>query len=223
MVANPDQVVFVFSIRKPAPSLRKLDRYLVVAEMNELPVIICVNKVDLVEPDEPQQVFHIYEEIGYPVLYTSATRGDGVNQLRERLRDKLSVFTGSSGVGKTSLLNAVQPELGLRVREVSQATEKGLHTTRHVELVPLAIGGYVADTPGIRSLALFDLEPAELDAYFREIAPLVADCQFSDCTHQHEPNCAVKQAVTEGRIAKERYESYLRLREEHENLEESTY
>lgn len=223
LVANPDQVVLVFSIRQPRPSLRKLDRFLVVAEMNELPAVICVNKIDLVEPGEPQRSFRLYEEIDYPVVYTSAVDGQGVDELRDRLNGNISVLTGSSGVGKTSLLNSVQPGLGLRVREVSAATEKGLHTTRYVELVPLDVGGYVADTPGIRSLAVFDLEPGELDGYFREIAPLVADCQFSDCTHRHEPNCAVLAAVADGRISAERYESYLRLRDEHEILEQSAY
>lgn len=223
LVANPDQVVLVFSVRQPRPSLRKLDRFLVVAEMNELPAVVCVNKIDLAEPGETQGLFHIYEEIGYPVVYTSAVNGDGVDELREQLRDKISVLTGSSGVGKTSLLNAIQPGLGRHIREVSKATEKGLHTTRYVELVPLDVGGYVADTPGIRSLAVFDLEPGELDGYFREIAPLVADCQFSDCTHRHEPNCAVRAAVADGRVSPERYESYLRLREEHEILEQDAY
>lgn len=223
LVANPDQVILVFSVRQPRPSLRKLDRFLVVAEMNELPAVVCVNKIDLAEPGETQGLFHIYEEIGYPVVYTSAVNGDGVDELREQLRDKISVLTGSSGVGKTSLLNAIQPGLGRHIREVSKATEKGLHTTRYVELVPLDVGGYVADTPGIRSLAVFDLEPGELDGYFREIAPLVADCQFSDCTHRHEPNCAVRAAVADGRVSPERYESYLRLREEHEILEQDAY
>lgn len=223
LVANPDQVVLVFSVRQPRPSLRKLDRFLVVAEMNELPAVVCVNKIDLAEPGETQELFHIYEEIGYPVVYTSAVNGDGVDELRDQLRDKISVLTGSSGVGKTSLLNAIQPGLGRHIREVSKATEKGLHTTRYVELVPLDVGGYVADTPGIRSLAVFDLEPGELDGYFREIAPLVADCQFSDCTHRHEPNCAVRAAIADGRVSPERYESYLRLREEHEILEQDAY
>lgn len=223
LVANPDQVVLVFSIRRPRPSLRKLDRFLVVTEMNELPAVICVNKIDIAEPGEAEAAFGLYEEIGYKVLYTSATTGVGIYELREQLQGKISVLAGSSGVGKTSLLNAIQPNLGLRVREVSQATDKGLHTTRHVELVPLAIGGYVADTPGIRGLALFDIEPDELDGYFREIAPLVAECQFSDCTHRHEPRCAVRAAVEDGRISAERYDSYLRLREEHENLEEGAY
>jgi ribosome biogenesis GTPase len=222
-VANLDQVLFVFSIRRPRPSLRKLDRFLVVAEMNEIPAVICVNKIDLVEPGEAQNLFGIYEEIGYMVIYTSATHGDGLQDLKECLHGKISVLTGSSGVGKTSLLNSIQPGLGMRVKAVSEATDKGLHTTRHVELVSLEMGGYVGDTPGIRSLAVFDLEPAELDGYFREIAPLVASCQFSDCTHRHEPKCAVRAAVADGRVSSQRYDSYLRLREEHELLEDSAY
>lgn len=223
LVANPDQVVLVFSIRQPQPSLRKLDRFLVVAEMNELPAVVCVNKIDLVEPGEAQSRFKLYEEIGYPVIYTSTLLGDGIPDLKACLRDKISVLTGSSGVGKTSLLNAIQPGLGRQVKEVSTATEKGLHTTRYVELVPLDFGGYVADTPGVRSLAVFDLEPGELDGYFREIAPLVANCQFSDCTHRQEPNCAVLSAVADGQVSEARYDSYLRLREEHELLEEAAY
>ena len=222
-VANLDQVVFVFSIRRPRPSLRKLDRFLVVSEMNELPAVICVNKVDLSDHGEAEALFGPYEEIGYKLIFASAVRGDGIGQLKECLEDKITVLVGSSGVGKTSLLNAIQPGLGKRVAEVSSATEKGLHTTRHIELVPLVMGGYVADTPGIRGLALYDLEPGELDGYFREIAPLVTECQFSDCTHVHEPNCAVRAAVADGRVSAARYDSYLRLREEHELLEQSEF
>jgi ribosome biogenesis GTPase / thiamine phosphate phosphatase len=223
LVANPDQVVLVFSIRQPDPTLRKLDRFLVVAEMNKLPAVICVNKIDLVERGEAEVKFQVYEKIGYAVIYTSARRGDGIDALRASLQGKISALVGSSGVGKTSLLNAVQPGLGRQVREVSQATEKGMHTTRHVELIPLEMGGYVADTPGIRSLALYDIEPDELDGYFREIAPLVARCQFSDCTHTHEPRCAVRAAVTAGQVSPQRYDSYLRLREEHELLVEEAF
>lgn len=223
LVANPDQVVLVFSIRRPRPSLRLLDRFLIVAEMNQLPAVVCVNKIDLAEPGEAQALFALYERIGYQLLFTSAKRGDGIEALRAALQGKLSVLAGPSGVGKSSLLNAIQPGLGLQVRAVSEATNKGKHTTRYSELIPLEAGGYVADTPGVRGLALFDVEPEELDAYFREIAPLVENCQFSDCTHTHEPNCAVKAAVAAGQVSEARYDSYLRLREEHEFLEEDAY
>lgn len=224
LVANPDQVVFVFSLHKPKPNLRKLDRFLVVAERNLIPAVVCVTKIDLAKtPDEAQNLFGLYADIGYSVLYTSVKLGVGIDSLRDLLTGKLSVLTGSSGVGKSSLLNAVQPELGLKVNQVSQATGKGLHTTRFAELIPLDEGGYVADTPGIRGLALYDLEPNELDAYFREIAPLVSQCQFSDCTHRHEPGCAVREAVEKHAISPLRYDSYLRLREEHEALEDSAY
>lgn len=223
LVANPDQVVFVFAVKRPPPSLRKLDRFLVVAEMNNLPAIICANKVDLTGLDSVRQRFQVYEAIGYPVIYTSATDGTGIEELRARLKGKLTVLSGSSGVGKSSLLNAIQPGLGLQVREVSRATGKGMHTTRYAQLFPLEMGGYVVDTPGIRGLALFNVEPGELDAYFREIAPLVTACQFSDCSHRHEPNCAVRAAVADGRVSQARYDSYLRLREEHEALDETAY
>jgi ribosome biogenesis GTPase len=224
LVANPDQVVLVFSIMRPQPSLRKLDRFLVVAEVNELPAVIAVNKIDLLASiDEAREMFQVYEDLGYQVIYTSTKSGEGVVELKEALHDKISVLTGSSGVGKSSLLNAIQPGLGLQVREVSEATEKGMHTTRHAEMFALEGGGYVVDTPGIRGLALFDVAPEELDAYFREIAPLVPQCQFSDCTHQHEPGCAVRAALEDGRISPARYDSYLRLRDEHQQLEDDLY
>lgn len=223
LVANPDQLVFVFSIKSPSPSLRKLDRFLAVAEMNDLPTIICINKIDLAKLDKTHEKFQLYADIGYRVIYTSAKDNIGVDELKACLHNKITVFAGSSGVGKSSLLNKIQPGLGLKVNQVSNATGKGLHTTRYAELIPLEGGGYVADTPGIRGLALFDLEPGELDAYFREIAPLVPDCQFSDCTHQHEPKCAVLAAVKDGRVSNQRYVSYLRLREEHEMLDKKAY
>ena len=223
LVANLDQVIFVFSVKKPTSNLRKLDRFLVVAEMNQLPAVICLNKIDLDKKGKVQEQFQLYADIGYPVLQTSVVTSEGIADLKELLHDKISVLAGSSGVGKSSLLNAVQPGLGLKVSQVSEATGKGMHTTRYAELFSLDSGGYVADTPGIRGLALFDLEPTELDAYFREIGPLVAQCQFSDCSHRHEPGCAVKAAVDDGRIHPHRYDSYLRLREEHEALDEDIY
>ena len=223
LVANLDQVIFVFSVKDPTSNLRKLDRFLVVAEMNELPAIICLNKIDLDKKGKVQAQFQLYADIGYPVLHTSTQTGQGVAELKALLHDKISVLAGSSGVGKSSLLNEIQPGLGLKVSAVSGATGKGMHTTRFAELFPLEQGGYVADTPGIRGLALFDLEPYELDAYFREIAPLVENCRFSDCTHRHEPGCAVLAALQDGRIHPARYQSYLRLREEHEALDEENY
>jgi len=223
LVANLDQVIFVFAVTNPSSNLRKLDRFLVVAEMNNLPAVICLNKIDLDKKGKVAAQFQMYADIGYPVLHTSIKTGEGIAALKELLHDKISVLAGSSGVGKSSLLNAVQPGLGLKVNQVSKATGKGLHTTRFAELFPLDEGGYVADTPGIRGLALFDLEPSELDAYFREIGPLVDQCQFSDCSHRHEPGCAVKAALQDGRIHPDRYESYLRLREEHEALDEENY
>ncbi|OFX12692.1 MAG: ribosome small subunit-dependent GTPase A, partial [Anaerolinea sp. RIFOXYB12_FULL_60_12] len=150
--------------------------------------------------------------LGYRVIYTSAETGAGVDELRAALAKKISALAGPSGAGKSSLLNALQPGLGLAVNEISAALDKGKHTTVSRQLIPLAEGGYVADTPGWKSLALWDTEPEEMDAYFPELAPLVAECQFSDCSHTHEPGCAVLAALEAGRIHPQRYESYLRLR-----------
>jgi len=218
IVANPDQAVFVLACAQPSPNLRMLDRLLVGAEYQHIPAIVCANKVDLVGRHQAQALFGVYEKIGYRVVYTSAVTGDGVSSLRDALQGKISALMGPSGVGKTSLLNAMQPGLGLRVRQVSRATGKGRHTTVVRQLVPLNVGGWVADTPGIRALALFDLDPEEVDAYFPDIAPLVRHCHFSDCTHTVEPGCAVKAAVETGRVSQHRYESYVRLREEHQKL-----
>jgi ribosome biogenesis GTPase len=221
ILANPDQAVFVFACARPLPRLRMLDRFLVIAEKQRLPAIIVANKIDLVGLEQAEKLFGFYPPIGYPVIYTCATpalaggakeMAQGVDELRARLVGKVSAMAGPSGVGKSSLLNAVQPGLGLAVREVSAAINKGRHTTSVRQLFPLEGGGYVADTPGLRSLALWDTEPEELDGYFPELAPLVSACQFNDCSHKSEPGCAVRAAVQAGRVHPQRYDSYLRLR-----------
>jgi ribosome biogenesis GTPase / thiamine phosphate phosphatase len=212
ILANPDQAVFVFACARPAPRLRMLDRFLVIAEKQRLPAVIIANKIDLVGREQAERMFGFYPPIGYPVIYACAITGHGVEELRERLTGKVSALAGPSGVGKSSLLNAIQPGLGLAVREISEAVHKGRHTTSVRQLFPLEGGGYVADTPGMRSLALWDTDPEELDGYFPELAPLVAACQFNDCHHKTEPGCAVLAAVQAGRVHPQRYESYLRLR-----------
>jgi ribosome biogenesis GTPase len=210
LLANPDQAVFVFACAHPDPRLKMLDRFLVIAEKQMIPAVIVANKIDLVR--DPNEIFGMYETIGYRVLYTSTKTGTGIEELKSVLTGKISAFAGPSGAGKSSLLNVMQPGLGLAVNEVSRAMNKGKHTTVTRQLFPFEGGGYVADTPGWKSLALWDTEPEELDGYFPELRELVQHCQFSDCTHIHEPGCAVRRALEEGKIHPERYESYLRLR-----------
>lgn len=212
IIANPDQAVFVFSCAEPAPRLRALDRFLVMAEAEKLPALVCANKVDLIGRVEAEKLFNLYPPLGYPVLYTSAKTSEGLEELKNCLHGKLSVMAGPSGVGKSSLLNTIQPGLGLRSQAISRATQKGKHTTVHPELWPLEGGGYLADTPGMRALSLWDVEPEELDAYFVEIRPLVAECEFNDCSHLNEPGCAVRAAVAAGKISVSRYDSYCRIR-----------
>jgi len=212
IVANPDQAVFVFACADPAPNFRMLDRLLVVAEREGIPTLICANKIDLVVPRSAKREFSEYDRLGYRVIYTSALKGKGVRTLIKLLKNKLSVLAGPSGAGKSSLLNAIQPGLGLRTKEVSRGTRKGQHVTVVPELLPLDVGGFVADTPGLKAFALWDIEPDELDAYFPEMRTLVSECEFSDCTHLHEPGCAVIAAVERGQISPERYDSYHRIR-----------
>lgn len=213
MVANVEQLVVVFAVAAPSPRLRMLDRFLVLAEWNGIAAVIVANKVDLAEDVRPS--FGVYEEIGYPVIHTSALTGEGVTLLQERLRGRISALAGPSGVGKSSLLNAMEPGLGLRTAAVSEAARKGRkgrHTTVSAQLIPLECGGHVADTPGLRELGLWGIEPAELDRCFPEFADAITGCRFAgSCTHTHEPGCAVTEAVRAGLIHPDRYDSYVAL------------
>jgi ribosome biogenesis GTPase len=214
IVANVDQVVIVFAAAHPEPRLRMLDRFLVLAESNELAAVVVVNKVDLIGEAAARSAFGDYEAAGYPVLYTSVATGAGLSELRARLCGRTSVLTGPSGVGKSSLLNAVEPGFALRTGAVSTAVGKGRHTTVTAELFPLACGGYVADTPGLRELGLWGIPAEELDHYFPEFREYLGECRFGfGCSHTHEPGCAIREAVASGKIPVERYESYRALRE----------
>ena len=212
LLANPDQIVIVFACTSPEPHLRMLDRFLVISEKQRLQALIIANKVDLVGMRNAKKIFSIYPPLGYRVLYTSAETGEGVQELKKALSGKISALAGPSGVGKSSLMNKIQPGLGLAVREISKFNERGKHTTVVREIFPLEGGGYVADLPGLRRLSLWDTQPEELDGYFPELRELVRHCQFNDCAHSEEPGCAVIRAVEEGTISPERYESYLRMR-----------
>lgn len=215
LIANADLAIFVFAAAQPGPDLDILDRLLVAGEKSGIAeLLIVLNKIDLDYPADVDRVFEIYEKIGYRVLRASALTGAGLPELKSDLAGGISVFTGPSGVGKTSLLNHIQPGLGRRVKAVGKHSEEGVHTTRDSALVRLGGGGYIADTPGIRSISVWDIEPDELDAYFVDIAPHVLDCKFSNCTHTNEPDCAVRSALTSGALAELRYRSYLELREE---------
>jgi ribosome biogenesis GTPase len=212
LVANPDQVLLVFACANPAPHLRMIDRFLIILDKQQIPTRIVVNKIDLVVRADVDALFSIYVNLGFAVDFVSTVNGQGVDALREELNNKISVMAGPSGVGKTSLLNALQPGLGGLVKEVSRVKAKGMHTTQVRELFPLDSGGWLADLPGIKTLGLWDIQPEELDGYFREFKDLVQDCQFNDCTHRNEPGCAIRRAVEEGKIHPDRYDSYLRMR-----------
>lgn len=211
IVANVDQVLVVFAAANPDPHLRMLDRFLVIAASSDIAPVIVVNKTDVAGMDAARALFAPYERAGYTVHYTAARDGTGVDGLREALCGRLSALAGPSGVGKSSLLNAVQPGLGLRVSEVSQAVNKGRHTTVTAQLIPLECGGWVADTPGLREVGLWEIEPDQLQFYFPEFEPLLGDCRYPTCTHTHEPGCAVRAAAQSGEIDAGRYDSYQRM------------
>ncbi len=212
LVANVDQLLIVAAWREPAIWFELLDRYLIVAQRNGLAPLICVNKIDLAEGAvTPQAALRPYVELGLRVIFTSATTGDGIAELRQALRGRTSALAGLSGVGKSSLLAAVQPNLQLRTAEVSGRHHQGRHTTTQVTLHPLADGGYVVDTPGIREFGLSGLRQTDLARFYPEIAALAGGCQFANCSHTREPECAVKLAARAGRMAEVRYDSYRKI------------
>ena len=228
IASNMDQVVIVFAAKKPEPHPRMLDRFLVIAEANELPVRIVINKVELVGEKAARGKFGEYERVGYPLHFTSVKEQIGLQQLRDAMQDKTSVLTGPSGVGKSSLINSLFPGLDLRVGEISESVNKGRHTTVGASLHPLsaaegAPGGYVADTPGLREVGMWALPSEHLDDCFLEMRGLGEQCRFGDCTHRAEPDCAVRQALSDGRISGDRYSSYVQLLEELETTEKEKY
>ncbi len=219
VAANIDQVVIVFAVMKPEPHLRMLDRFLVIAEGNDLHPRIVINKVELADRAETEAQFADYSRAGYPLHFTSVKQRIGLDELHSALEGRTSVLSGPSGVGKSSLMNAMYPGLNLRVGEISESVNKGRHTTVGAILHPLPDGGYVVDTPGLREVGMWGLPSADLDQLFPELRDLSDDCRFGDCTHQSEPGCAVIAAVEAGDISRDRYDSYSLLRAELEDIE----
>jgi len=213
VVSNVDQLLIVSALAEPGLKLPLVDRYLISAEKGGVRPIIVLNKADLVDIAPYQWVIGLYTQLGYETIATSAADGRGIARLRELLAKGATAFSGQSGVGKSSLLNAIQPGLNLRVREVSGWTAKGTHTTTTAELIRLRSGGYVVDTPGLRQFELWDVEQGEIEGHFIEFRPYIPRCKFPDCSHIHEFDCAVRDAVHWGQIHAGRYESYLKLYE----------
>jgi ribosome biogenesis GTPase len=212
IATNVDQMVIVSSAARPRLKAGLIDRFLISAEKGKLRPVICINKIDLAEAADLQPLVGVFSRMGYTVLLVSATQGHGIDRLRTELNSRASVIVGQSGVGKTSLLNAVEPGLDLRVAAVSEETEKGKHTTTAARLLRLSGStGYVVDTPGVRRFELWDVIPAEVGGFFRDLRPFINRCKFPNCSHRHEADCAVKDAVADGWLDARRYESYCLL------------
>ena len=211
IVANPDQAFFMFAVKDPHPRLQMLDRLLVIAEDNEIPAAVIVNKIDLDEEGTARDIFGDYERAGYPVYYISVRAGIGLDELRPHLQGQMTVLAGPSGVGKSSLINVLEPTVQLPVAEISRKWRQGRHTTVMAQLIPLREGGYIVDTPGLREVGLWGVDVDNLDYYFPEFRPYLGQCYFNDCRHLDEPGCAVVDAVEKGEISLRRYESYVNI------------
>ncbi|GIK43721.1 MAG: putative ribosome biogenesis GTPase RsgA [Chloroflexota bacterium] len=212
IVANAEQVLIVASWRNPPLWPELIDRYLIAAQRNKLAPLICVNKIDLAEDlTACQAALQPYQALGYPVIFASALTGVGIDSLAEILRGRITALAGLSGVGKSSLLSAVQPSLQLRTGIVSEASGEGRHTTTQVTMLPLAMGGFVVDTPGIREFGLSGLSPRDLIQFYPDLEAVAARCRFADCSHRHEPDCAVKAAVAAGKLPLTRYDNYQKI------------
>ncbi len=223
IASNLDMIVVVQSFKNPRINLRFVDRLSVRAGREGIPVLLCVNKSDLADRDSLRYVKDYYAGTDIEICFASALTGKGMKRLKGLLAGKLSLFVGSSGVGKTSILNYICPDLKLRVSEVSQSTNKGRHTTSNVEMVNISGGTYIIDTPGVREFGLMDIEPHMLDGYFYEFGRINAGCGFRQCTHNHEPDCEIKRNVENGKISEDRYISYLNILESLREYYESKY
>ena len=219
LAANVDQAVLVVTVNYPQTSTIFIDRFLASAEAYRVPVVLVFNKTDRLSPDErhyQQAVCQLYDPIGYACYEISAATGQGVDKLLPLLKDKITLLSGNSGVGKSTLINQILPHANLKTAEISDAHNTGMHTTTFSEMLALPEGGYLIDTPGIKGFGTFDIEPEELTSYFRDIFHFARDCKFSNCTHTHEPGCAVRQALADHYIAESRYQSYLSMRNDKE-------